>query len=131
MTAHLWGYNGQVAGATIECVEGDKVHLRHQQSCPSIPPCTGTACCAERHGRRRRLDQPHIKPGKTFVYEFAMKKSGTFMYHPHADEMVRWRWDDGDFRRAPARSQAASGRSRLRVSSERFQTSTPAVTCRR
>jgi len=27
--------------------------------------------------------------GKTFVYEFEMKKSGTFMYHPHADEMVQ------------------------------------------
>jgi hypothetical protein len=35
------------------------------------------------------LTQPHIKPGETFVYEFVMKKSGTFMYHPHADEMVQ------------------------------------------
>ncbi len=35
------------------------------------------------------LTQPHIKPGKTFVYEFVLKKSGTFMYHPHADEMVQ------------------------------------------
>jgi hypothetical protein len=35
------------------------------------------------------LTQPHIPPGKTFVYEFVMKKSGTFMYHPHADEMVQ------------------------------------------
>ena len=35
------------------------------------------------------LTQPHIKPGKTFVYEFELKKSGTFMYHPHSDEMVQ------------------------------------------
>ena len=35
------------------------------------------------------LTQPHIPPGKTFVYEFDLKKSGTFMYHPHADEMVQ------------------------------------------
>ena len=35
------------------------------------------------------LTQPHIKPGKTFVYEFELRKSGTFMYHPHADEMVQ------------------------------------------
>jgi hypothetical protein len=27
--------------------------------------------------------------GKTFVYEFQLKKSGTFMYHPHSDEMVQ------------------------------------------
>ena len=35
------------------------------------------------------LTQPHIKPGKTFVYEFVATKSGTHMYHPHADEMVQ------------------------------------------
>src|SRR5713226_7262507 len=35
------------------------------------------------------LSQPHIKPGKTFVYEFQFTKSGTFMYHPHSDEMVQ------------------------------------------
>jgi FtsP/CotA-like multicopper oxidase with cupredoxin domain len=35
------------------------------------------------------LNQPHIPPGKTFVYEFEMKHSGTFMYHPHSDEMVQ------------------------------------------
>ncbi len=35
------------------------------------------------------LSQPHIKPGQTFVYEFQLKDSGTFMYHPHADEMVQ------------------------------------------
>jgi hypothetical protein len=35
------------------------------------------------------LTQPHIPVGKTFVYEFVMPKSGTFMYHPHADEMVQ------------------------------------------
>ena len=35
------------------------------------------------------LTQPHIKLGETYVYEFQLKKSGTFMYHPHADEMVQ------------------------------------------
>ncbi|MBU7443569.1 multicopper oxidase domain-containing protein, partial [Paraburkholderia fungorum] len=35
------------------------------------------------------LTQPHIPPGKTFVYEFELEKHGTFMYHPHADEMVQ------------------------------------------
>jgi FtsP/CotA-like multicopper oxidase with cupredoxin domain len=35
------------------------------------------------------LNQPHIPPGKTFVYEFEMTKSGTFMYHPHADETLQ------------------------------------------
>jgi len=35
------------------------------------------------------MTQSHIKPGKTFVCEFVLTKSGTFMYHPHADEMVQ------------------------------------------
>ena len=35
------------------------------------------------------LSQPHIPVGKTFVYEFDLVKSGTFMYHPHSDEMVQ------------------------------------------
>src|SRR5919108_112801 len=33
--------------------------------------------------------RPYNPVGKTFVYEFEMKHSGTFMYHPHADEMVQ------------------------------------------
>ena len=35
------------------------------------------------------LTQPSIQPGKTFVYEFVARRPGTFMYHPHADEMVQ------------------------------------------
>jgi hypothetical protein len=35
------------------------------------------------------LTQPGIPPGKTFVYEFVAQRPGTFMYHPHADEMVQ------------------------------------------
>ena len=35
------------------------------------------------------LTQPHIEPGKTFVYEFVLQQHGTFMYHPHSDEMVQ------------------------------------------
>jgi manganese oxidase len=90
MTAHLWGYNGQSPGPTIEAVEGDKVRIFvtnklpehttihwHGQLLPSGMDGVGG------------LTQPHIKPGKTFVYEFQLQKSGTFMYHPHADEMVQ------------------------------------------
>ena len=35
------------------------------------------------------LTQQAIPPGKTFVYEFVARRPGTFMYHPHADEMVQ------------------------------------------
>ncbi|MGE0748640.1 MAG: multicopper oxidase family protein, partial [Rhodospirillales bacterium] len=90
MVARLWGYNGQSPGPTIEAVEGDKVRLFvtnrlpehttihwHGQLLPNGMDGVGG------------LTQPHIKPGKTFVYEFQLRKSGTFMYHPHADEMVQ------------------------------------------
>jgi hypothetical protein len=35
------------------------------------------------------LTQKGIEPGKTIVYEFVAQRPGTFMYHPHADEMVQ------------------------------------------
>ena len=90
MKAHLWGYNGQSPGPTIECVEGDKVRIFVTNKLPEHTT-------VHWHGMLvpngmdgvGGLTQPHIKPGKTFVYEFALKKSGTFMYHPHADEMVQ------------------------------------------
>ena len=90
MKAHLWGYNGQSPGPTIEAVEGDKVRIFVTNKLPEHTT-------VHWHGMLLPngmdgvggLTQPHIKPGKTFVYEFVLRKSGTFMYHPHADEMVQ------------------------------------------
>ena len=90
MKAHLWGYNGQSPGPTIEAVEGDKVRIYVTNKLPEHTT-------VHWHGMLLPngmdgvggLTQPHIKPGRTFVYEFALQKSGTFMYHPHADEMVQ------------------------------------------
>jgi FtsP/CotA-like multicopper oxidase with cupredoxin domain len=90
MKVNLWGYNGQSPGPTIEAVEGDKVRIFVTNKLPEhttvhwhgmIVPCGMDGVGG--------LTQPHIKPGKTFVYEFELKRSGTFMYHPHADEMVQ------------------------------------------
>jgi len=90
MKARLWGYNGQSPGPTIECVEGDKVRIFVTNKLPEHTT-------VHWHGMLvpngmdgvGGLTQPHIKPGQTFVYEFEIKKSGTFMYHPHSDEMVQ------------------------------------------
>ena len=35
------------------------------------------------------LNQPQIRPGETYVYEFTLRQHGTHMYHPHADEMTQ------------------------------------------
>jgi manganese oxidase len=90
MTAKLWGYNGQTPGPTIEAVEGDRVRIFvtnkllehttvhwHGVLLPNGMDGVGG------------LTQPHIPVGKTFVYEFELTRSGTFMYHPHSDEMVQ------------------------------------------
>lgn len=90
MKAHLWGYNGQSPGPTIEVVEGDRVRLFVTNRLPEHTSIHW-------HGQRlpngmdgvAGLTQPHIPSGKTFVYEFVARRPGTFMYHPHADEMVQ------------------------------------------
>ncbi len=90
MKARLWGYNGQSPGPTIEVVEGDRVRIFVTNRLPEHTTIHW-------HGQRLPngmdgvggLVQPHIKPGKTFVYEFIARRPGSFMYHPHADEMVQ------------------------------------------
>ncbi|MEN7529536.1 copper oxidase [Cupriavidus sp. DL-D2] len=90
MTAHLWGYNGQSPGPTIECVEGDRVRIFVTNKLPEHTTVHwhGMILPAGMDGVGG-LSQPHIPPGKTFVYEFEMRHAGTFMYHPHSDEMVQ------------------------------------------
>ena len=88
--AHLWGYNGQSPGPTIEVVEGDRVRIFVTNRLPEHTSIHW-------HGQRvpngmdgvAGLTQPSIQPGKTFVYEFVARRPGTFMYHPHADEMTQ------------------------------------------
>jgi FtsP/CotA-like multicopper oxidase with cupredoxin domain len=93
MKAHLWGYNGQSPGPTIEAVEGDKVRIFVTNKLPEHTTVHWHGMLrAERHGRRRRLTQPHIKPGKTFVYEFVLKKSGPSCTTRIPTRWCRWRW---------------------------------------
>jgi manganese oxidase len=90
LKAHLWGYNGQSPGPTIEVVEGDRVRLFVTNRLPEHTS-------VHWHGQRlpngmdgvNGLTQAAIQPGKTMVYEFVARRPGTFMYHPHADEMTQ------------------------------------------
>jgi FtsP/CotA-like multicopper oxidase with cupredoxin domain len=87
--ANLWGYNGQSPGPTIEVVEGDRVRIFvtnklpehtsihwHGQRLPN--GMDGVAGLTSRHQARQdlRLRVRRAPPG-------------TFMYHPHADEMTQ------------------------------------------
>jgi len=90
MRATLWGYNGQSPGPTIEVVEGDRLRIFVTNKLPEHTTMHW-------HGQRLPngmdgvggLTQPQIPVGKTFVYEFVARRPGTFMYHPHADEMTQ------------------------------------------
>ena len=90
MKATLWGYNGQSPGPTIEVVEGDRVRMFVTNKLPEHTTMHW-------HGQRLPngmdgvggLTQKQIPVGKTFVYEFVARRPGTFMYHPHADEMTQ------------------------------------------
>lgn len=91
MTVKCWGYNGQTPGPTIEVTQGDRVRLyvtNHLPEHTSIHwhglfiPCGMDGVTG--------LTQPGIQPGETWVYEFTIPdQHGTFMYHPHADEMTQ------------------------------------------
>jgi hypothetical protein len=90
LVVNCWGYNGETPGPVIEAVEGDRVRIYVTNRLPE--PTT-----VHWHGILlpngmdgvAGLNQPRIEPGQTFKYEFTLRQSGTFMYHPHFDEMVQ------------------------------------------
>jgi manganese oxidase len=85
-----WGYNGTTPGPLIECVEGDRVRIYVTNKLPE-------ATSVHWHGvflpngmdGVAGLTQTAIGVGDTFKYELTMGRAGTFMYHPHFDEMTQ------------------------------------------
>jgi manganese oxidase len=90
MKANLWGYNGQSPGPTIEAVEGDRIRIFVTNKLPEVTSVHwhGVLLPSGMDGVAG-LTQPPIGVGKTFMYEFVLQRAGTFMYHPHADEMTQ------------------------------------------
>jgi len=90
LRAECWGYNGTTPGPLIEAVEGDHVRIYVTNRLPE-------ATAVHWHGLFvpngmdgvAGLTQPGIPPGETFLYEFTLRQSGTYMYHSHFDEMVQ------------------------------------------
>ncbi|WP_442955570.1 multicopper oxidase domain-containing protein [Paraburkholderia sp. MPAMCS5] len=88
-----------------------------------------TAETGRRDGHRRHglegvsgRAQPHIAPGRIFVYEFQLEQHGGFMYHPHADGMmpmaiVSLEW----------KARASSGYCRLQDSQSGFTSAAMAL----
>ena len=90
MKVKCWGYNGWTPGPTIEAVEGDRVRFLVTNKLPEHTSIHwhGIFLPNGMDGVGG-LTQPHIGPGETWVYEFTLRQHGTFMYHPHADEMLQ------------------------------------------
>lgn len=87
---NCWGYNGLSPGPTLEAVEGDRVRIlvTNRLNEPTSVHWHGIILPNGMDGVAG-LTQKAIPPGETFKYEFTLKQNGTFMYHPHSDEMVQ------------------------------------------
>jgi FtsP/CotA-like multicopper oxidase with cupredoxin domain len=90
LVADCWGYNGRVHGPTIEAVEGDRVriYVTNKLTEPTTVHWHGMFVPNGMDGVSG-LTQKGIQPGETFKYEFPLIQHGTFMYHPHHDEMTQ------------------------------------------
>jgi hypothetical protein len=87
---NCWGYNGSSPGPTIEAIEGDRVRIfvTNKLNEPTSVHWHGIILPNGMDGVAG-LNQKAIPPGATFKYEFTLKQNGTFMYHPHSDEMFQ------------------------------------------
>jgi manganese oxidase len=90
LVAECWGYNGGTPGPTLEAVEGDRlrIYVTNHLPEPTTVHWHGLVLPNGMDGVAG-LNQEPIPVGETFVYEFTARYPGTYMYHPHYDEMTQ------------------------------------------
>ncbi len=90
LTTECWGYNGSTPGPTIEAVEGDRlrIYVTNRLPEPTTVHWHGLVLPNGMDGVAG-LSQRPIPPGETYVYDFTLRYPGTYMYHPHYDEMTQ------------------------------------------
>lgn len=90
LKAQCWGYNHRTPGPTLEAVEGERlrIYVTNRLSEPTTVHWHGVILPNGMDGVAG-LTQRAIPPGETFMYEFTARYPGTFMYHPHFDEMTQ------------------------------------------
>ncbi len=90
LTVHCWGYNGRMPGPTIEAVQGDRVRIfvTNRLNAPTSVHWHAIILPNGMDGVSG-ITQPQIQPGETFKYEYIFPHAGTFMYHPHFDNMTQ------------------------------------------
>jgi FtsP/CotA-like multicopper oxidase with cupredoxin domain len=90
LRATCWGYNGRTPGPTIEVTEGDRCRFYVTNKLPE-PTAVHWHGLFVPNGMDgvAGLTQKPIPVGATFRYDFVPDRAGTFMYHPHYDEMTQ------------------------------------------
>jgi FtsP/CotA-like multicopper oxidase with cupredoxin domain len=90
LSIEAWGYNGSTPGPVIEATEGERVrfYVTNELPEPTAIHWHGVFVPNGMDGVMG-LTQKGIPPGKTFKYDFVFDRAGTFMYHPHGDEMTQ------------------------------------------
>jgi FtsP/CotA-like multicopper oxidase with cupredoxin domain len=80
----IWTFNGQLPGPELRFKKGERVRIEVINLLPH-------STTVHWHGLRiphamdgvPLISQPPIQPGESFLYEYEVKDSGTFWYHPH------------------------------------------------
>lgn len=90
LKGRTWGYNGRTHGPTIEAVEGDhvRIYVTNRLAEPTSIHWHGLHVPNGMDGVGG-MTQRAIGPGETFRYEFTLTQHGTFLYHPHQNEMTQ------------------------------------------
>ena len=90
LRATCWGYNGTTPGPTIEAMARERlrVYVTNRLPAPTTVHWHGIRNVNGMDGASG-LTQPPIPPGQTWLYDFVVPDAGTFMYHPHYDEMTQ------------------------------------------
>ena len=85
-----WGYNGRTPGPLIEVTQGDRCRFYVTNRLPE-PTAVHWHGVFVRNGMDgvAGLTQKAIPVGQTYRYDITFEQAGTFMYHPHYDEMTQ------------------------------------------
>ena len=90
LNLQMWGFNGITPGPTLEATVGEtvRIYVTNELPAPTSIHWHGIEVPNGMDGVNG-MTQEAIEPGKTYVYEFDLPRPGTFMYHPHTDEMTQ------------------------------------------
>lgn len=85
LTIHAWGFNGSTPGPVMLVTQGDRIQVSFTNRLPEETSIHwhGLIVPNSVDGVPEIGTGPVVKPGETYVYDFVVRQSGTFMYHAH------------------------------------------------